>query len=376
MRRRRRRSWQLGLRRVAIVIVFLAAAAGGGVGVWWLLEHARTEDSGSESAHASALNYRFVFPRSWKSDAKVRHALGANLALARAEPTAWLAIFAHDYKTRSPRDAELHDRVINWLEKYFSGVEFESRPDATLDGQPARHLEFQGEVDNVLMNGECLMLARRGYAYWVVTWAPAERRDAAVDEWATARRGFSFLDHRDGWVEKKPRRLLIQGNKAAYRITYTEGVWEKQPVDGLDPAADALLRGFDPKEEDKLAQGAGIVTILLLPRGEGDLKAAAAAAREHLLQKQKEVYPETAIETVKHKSDVGEGPADIGAARGNLARLRVKNSASREMYVELATVLLRDGVLVIQCECHWPRREFWRQEFAVLLGTLRIDERR
>jgi hypothetical protein len=88
------------------------------------------------------------------------------------------------------------------------------------------------------------------------------------------------------------------------------------------------------------------------------------------------LYPETVIESVTHKGSAREGPADVGAARGYLAPLRVKNSPSRELYVELATVLLGDGVLVIQCECLWPRREFWRQEFAALLGTLRIDEQK
>src|SRR5262249_32721450 len=156
------------------------------------------------------------------------------------------------------------------------------KSDATLDGQPARRFEFQGEVDNVLMNGECLMVSRRGYGYWVVTWGPAEKRNAVVEEWAKARRGFAFPDNREGWAEKKPRQLPVQGVRAAYRLTYTEGVWEMLPVDGLDPAAEALLRGFDPRDQNKLAERAGIATILVLPRGEGDIKAAAAAARAHL----------------------------------------------------------------------------------------------
>src|SRR5262245_44060921 len=150
--RRRKRARQLVVRRVAVVIVLVAAAAGGGFGVWWLLEHARTEEAESNDMHASALNYRFVFPRNWKPDAKVKRALGANVGRARTERSSSMAVFAHDYKTRPPGDAELHDRAIGWLEKYFRGIEFEGKSDATLDGQPARRFEFQGEVDNVLMN--------------------------------------------------------------------------------------------------------------------------------------------------------------------------------------------------------------------------------
>lgn len=367
-KRGRRLTWS----RVGVIMVLGAAVAGGAAGVLWLLQHARTDEKGSEDSHASMLNYRFVYPRGWKLDGKIRKALGANLAMARAEPSAGLALFAHDYKTRSPRDAELHDQAVTWLDKYFRGLEFEAKPNAKLDGLPARRFEFQGEVDHVLVTGECLMLARRGYGYWLVTWASAERRDVAAEEWPAVRNGFHFLDNREGWAEKKPRQVQIQGAKAAYRLAYTEGVWERQPLDGFDPSADMLLRGFDPRDDDKLADRAGIVTVLNLPRGEGDLKAGAAAAREHLLGKQREVYPETSIELVADKNGPAEGPADIGAARGHLARLRVKNSASREMYVELATILLADGVLVIQGECLWPRREFWRQEFAPLRETLRL----
>jgi hypothetical protein len=368
--RGRPRRWS----RVAGVVVVLAAIGGGAAGVWWLLQQAGTDEEASDGSHASTHNYRFDYPRGWKVDRKAKQALGANLAMARTQPNAGLAIFAHDYKTRSPRDAELHDQAVTWLEKYFRGFEFQVKPDAMLDGLPARRFDFQGELDNVLVNGECLMLARRGYGYWLVTWAPAERRDAAAEDWVAARDGFHFFDNRDGWAEKKPRQVQVKGEKVAYRLAYTEGVWRKQPLDGFDPDVDLMLRGLDPKDDDKFADRAAIVTVLKLPRGEGNPQAAAAAAREHLLQKQKELYPETTVEAVPDKSGPGDGPTDFGGTRGHLARLRVKNSASREVYIELATALAPDGVLVIQCECLWPRREFWQREFAPLLGTLRLGK--
>jgi hypothetical protein len=375
---RRARGPSLGVGRIAIIVVILLAVAAGAYGVVWMLRHAGPvgDDEDAALSVKSDFNFQFDYPsKEWKQDRKVKLAFGANLAVKRSEPSAWVAIFAHDYKTRTPRASEMHYQLVWWLEKYFRGVEWEAKPVAMLDGLPARRVEFQGEADNVLMNGECLMLSRRGYGYWVMMWAPFDRRDMTAEEWPAVRGGFHFLGAREGWHEKKPEQIAVKGEKAPYRLTYTKGVWEKQSLDGLDPNADLLLRGWDAKEENRLATTAGTVTVLKLPRGEGDLKAAAASVRTYFLAKQKEAgYPDTRIEVVTEKSGSTEGPAEFGAARGHLARLRVKNSESRELYVELATLWLPDGVLVLQCECLWPRRDFWRQEFAQLRDTLRLGK--
>src|SRR5206468_12543779 len=117
--RGRQRRWS----RIAGLVVVLAAVGGGATGIWWLLQHARMDEEVSDGSHASTHNYRFDYPRGWKVDRNAKQALGANLALLRAQPSAGLAVFAHDYKTRSPRDAELHDQAVTWLEKYFRGFE-------------------------------------------------------------------------------------------------------------------------------------------------------------------------------------------------------------------------------------------------------------
>jgi hypothetical protein len=356
-------------------MVLLLAVGGAAAGVWWLLQQQTPdEEQPIDTAHASILNYRFVFPRGWRVDNKIKQGLGANLAISRTEPSVGLAIFARDYKTRSPRNAELHDQAVAWMEKYFRGFEYAAKADSKLDNQTARMLEFQGELDHVLVNGECVMTSRRGYAYWVIVWGAAERREAAAMEWQIARDCFQFLGNREGWAEKKPRQVLLQGEKAACRLSYAEGVWEMQSDDGLDTAVDILLRGYDPRDTERLAEKAGIVMVVKLPQSEGDLKAAAANTREYLLKKQKELYPETILEAVADKSDAADGSINLGGFRGHFARFRMKNSPQRELYVELVTVPLSDGILVMQCECLWARREFFKQEFAPLRESLRIGK--
>jgi hypothetical protein len=365
------------VQNVAIYGVVLVAVAAAAFGAVWVLKHTGSDEDATGKI-TSAFNFEYVYPsQEWKQDKKVRTALGANFVLARTEPNAWLAVFAHDYRTRSPRYSELQEQLMKWLDRYLRGLEYMPLPEDKLDGEPARRTEFQGEADNVLMAGECLMLSRRGYGYWFVTWAPAERRDMAAEEWPRVRGGLHFLNGREGWQERRPDQVVVEGQKAPYHVAYPKGVWEKLGLDGADPHADLLLRGFDPAQnkESKVASAAGTFTVLKLPPAEGDLKAAAKAAREYYLARQKEGgYPETRLEVVSDKSGPADGPADIGTARGHLARLRVTNAENRVLYVELATVALQDGVLLFQAECQWPRREFWRTEFAALRATLRVSD--
>jgi hypothetical protein len=95
-----------------------------------------------------------------------------------------------------------------------------------------------------------------------------------------------------------------------------------------------------------------------------------------MLRKQKDLYPETTVEVLADKKDPANGSLNIGGDRVHLARLRVKNSPQRELYVELVTAPISDGILVMQCECLWSRREFFKQEFAPLRETLRIGKSR
>jgi hypothetical protein len=365
------------LQNAAAYVVLLLAVGIAAFGAVWLLKHAGSDED-STGKITSAFNFEYLYPsKEWQQDKKVRASLGANFVLGRAAPNAWVAVFAHDYKTRSPRHSELQDQLIKWLDRYFQGLEYMPQPDDSLDGEPARRIEFQGEADNVLMAGECLMLSRRGYGYWLMTWTPAERRDMAAEEWPSVLAGFHFLSGRDGWQERKPEQVVATGEKAPYRLAYTKGVWEKQSLDGHDPHADLLLRGFDPKEskESRVASTAGTFTVLKLPRVEGDLKNASKTARDYYLARQKEGgYPDTRLEVVSDKSGPADGPIDIGLAPGHLTRLRVVNTQSRVVYAELATVALPDAMLVLQAESLWPRRDFWRPEFAQLRATFRLSE--
>jgi hypothetical protein len=193
-----------GIRLGRLILLFMLVAviiAGGSFGARWLLENAATEDDGvtREGAHEAVKNnFRFAFPSGWKPDGKLRRALEANFALRGTEPNSGVAIFVRQYKSKLPGETELRRQAVTWLEKYFHGLEWEPGPVDSLDGEFAKVIAFQGEADQVLMNGECVMATHQGRGYWFVTWAPAEQRDKAVQKWPALRGGFQFLDKHPG----------------------------------------------------------------------------------------------------------------------------------------------------------------------------------
>ena len=91
---------------------------------------------------------------------------------------------------------------------------WEKKEDGKLAGERARRLVFQGSVDNVDVAGECYLTSYRGFAYWVLSWMPysgQDETDKVATEWAELRKGFSFLDSREGWAERVPKQVQVRG---------------------------------------------------------------------------------------------------------------------------------------------------------------------
>jgi hypothetical protein len=324
-------------------------------------------------AHDSrAYNYRFAFPESgWVNDREAQFGLKASFALRRSAPASGLALLVKDYRDRTPRDGDLMDEALRRLREYFKGLEWERRSNGQLAGKRALVIEFQGEVEQVLMNGECCMATHNGYAYWFLTWAPLPDRDRAAEEWDGMRRRLSLLGGREGWTEQPPRTAAATGTRAAYGLRYAEEIWQKERLDGYDPAADLVLLGHEPGE-GRLAGKAATVQVLVLPK-QPDLKTAQEAARNRLLEQQRqEGYAETTIELLAEKSGLPGRLGDIGATRGYIVRMHVRNTESRERYLVLAVVREPEQVLVIQCQCAWSRRDYWDPEFRALLESFRL----
>jgi len=383
----------------AAVGAFIIASVVGGL--LWLRSApppAPTGDAGftAEDAkmYSEAGNFRLTPPpAAWKIDHGLQNALRVNLAMHRDRPNNTLAVFFRDSekpdsKGRLPSDAELIDEAVGKLRVALTALEYEPKPRdpaVTLGGQPALRMEFQGEDrEHVLVNGEVLMLAYRGWGYWFFTWGPLDEHDQIVPEWKLLREGFALESQREGWKERPKPTTAAVGKALPYRLEFADDVWTKvkdaEKAD-YDARADLVLIGHDPKDKDIQSAGQrATVQALALDKAD-DLKAADKAARDYLLEKMKEKqkegmeynYPNTTIEVTSDKSlgHNADNDCDVGGFRGHVAKLEVKNTPDRKLYVVLAVVRMDDGVLAVVCECAWDRRDFWEQEFTPLLDKLK-----
>jgi hypothetical protein len=325
--------------------------------------------------HASSkFHYRFAFPQDWRMDDDVRRALKSNLfALRRTNPDGWFVLTAKDYGENPIGDREVVDEAVHRLEDAVDNLEWAKKEDTRLAGRPALRLIFQGEMHAVVVSGECLVLANQGIVYWVMSWAPAKSAVSLVTEMESLRKGFSLVNRVDR-PELAARPALVKefrGERAVYTLRDPHGLWQRwaQPRE-LDPDADLLLHGREqaaPRDVDRMAS---VLVCVLAPQD--DLAAAAHAAQAHLEKRQKVDYPATVVTVVP--AEGGEMVLDqVGAARGRLVRLRVKNGENRQRFLLLAVVPEPKSLLAVECECDWRRRSLWEPDFKQLLSSLTID---
>jgi hypothetical protein len=317
-------------------------------------------------------NFRYRAPQSpWTPDQEVKLGMKVEFAYRRASPNRWLAMIAKDYKDRSPRDSDLHDEIIPRLRAYFKDLEYGTPREATFAGKPAKVLEFQGQVNSVEMNGECIMLSHQGIGYWLLTWAPLTDKDAAAEEWPPLRDRFSLMNERDSWSKDQRKLAVVQGEKAPFTLQFAEAVWEKQDLGSADQLAEVCLLGSDPNEV-KDASKTATAQVLILPR-QDSLKAAADDVKAYVLKMQREGgYPNTEQTVMTDKDGDLDRKTDVGNREGQVVQLQVKNGETRQRYVLAAVLVLPDNVLAVVCECDWRRRDYWQQEFLALLAKLHV----
>lgn len=386
--RTRRAAGKRGLRRLfgwlaglAAIVLVLAVAAWGGL---WLRHFlARNNSTGEDSIRAAnAFNARFVLPgKPWMRDKDLQMRFHVHIGMRSSEHDNGMALLFKDYRDRLPRDAEMVDEAVGKLRSFFQGLEWELQPkdeQARLAERPAQVLRFQGDdSERVTMNGECYMLAFRGYGYWFFTWAPLGElesdREAIQAEWVRLRQNFSLLDGRKSWKEKPPETEILDGKKAKYRLAYGKGLWTREAADDEDAHLDFLLRGHEPDPERRpLAGKDATVQVLVLPP-KADLQSATAAALAYVKQREMKLYERTTWEPIKDKNVAVDRDAKIGAESGHVSKLHVKCTEDLERYLSIAVVNRPDGVVVLIGDCLWERRDFWDQEFTKLFMSFRVE---
>jgi hypothetical protein len=391
-RRRSASRWRLPL-----VIGLSLLGAGGVVAVVILivsnLRSGKSESTGPSSDYKKE-NFSFQAPASpWKLDPDLRAQMGCNLAYSRNNPVNKMAIAYIDYGERVPPKGKgvLLDQALDRLRGYFGEeAAWQPKPPATLEkfepheklaGQPALVLEFEGTQDSVLYKGECAIMAYRGWVYLFFTFAPqdAVEKGPAREQWVALHKGFGLLNGREGWKELPRPSESYDGD--GYALSFVKEVWTSIAKEADDKKAVLLLEGHDPKEKPggdaSRAGKAAHLRVVVLDK-QSDLKAAAEAARKHLIARQVDagvaLKPEDVqlLPAAAGKGDKANKPADVGAFKGHLSKNRMNiTGGTLDRFLVIAAVPLGDKVVAVYGDCDWKRRDYWEQEFNALLATFR-----
>jgi hypothetical protein len=385
-RHRPRGGWLKVIIGLFVFVTFAGIVAGG----VYLLVHSLPDDGEEPAAAQEAKgNFSFSIPAGWRKDRELRLGMRVPLALTQRKPRSHAALVYRDYKTREPSDAELLDAALARLRGYFAAVEYEDPfagkekgRTATLGGQGAIVLDFQATgKDEVVMRGQVHILSHRGYAYWFFTWGPEDQLEQITDGWDTLRSRFRLFNQREGWKPRPPDSDRFVVDDLGVQLSYVKGLWSKEdnPKD-YDEKAVLALRGFEPTEDSETgkkrvvahAGRAATVQVLVLEAGK-DVRSAYEAALAHVRKKQMDTYPTLKIDAVKdRKTGKPVTGVEVGALRGQWARLQLKLDAETERFGLLAVVNLPPkGQLAIFGECRWDRRDFWDHEFRAVIETVR-----
>jgi hypothetical protein len=383
--RRRRRSIA-GL--IGAVLTTCAIAAAAVLGVWWYsasspkIEADHSDRSGNNS-------YVLLAPgQGWKKDPELQLRMQVSRAARRSQPAAAMAFFAHDYKTRLPGEGELIDAALEKLRGQFKRLEWERKSgEHRLGGQVALALDFDAtDATEVDVRGTVYLVAYRGFGYWLFLWAPASENDAAAADLERIRASLGLNSaFREGWQERTPESETVAIREGRVSLAYAKSVWEPDDKTGYDPKAVCVLKGTFPvdgsgKQRDRHAGKVATVQVLVLDAAEK--QSAAAAARDYVLAAAKDPdrgnYPQTTLAPIKDKSgEEQDHDADLGQVHGRLSKLKMTNTEDRERFLVLGVAsVAADRNVVVWCECDWSVRDYWDDEFGVLLRSLKPTKAR
>jgi hypothetical protein len=153
-----------------------------------------------------------------------------------------------------------------------------------------------------------------------------------------------------------------------------KGLWDEwgQP-EQVDAKADLVILAKDrmkDKQVDKMAQ----ITVMIL-EAQKDLAEAVKAARAHVEEQHKQIYPATTMAVLRDAEGAQDQDMPVGNTAGHVVKLHVKNGQVRERFLVLAAVRQPEQVIAIQCECDWKRRNSWEADFKQVLRTFNVKEK-
>ncbi|MFL5339940.1 MAG: hypothetical protein ACJ8F7_07305 [Gemmataceae bacterium] len=331
---------------------------------------------GNEPMNNTDLNVSFEAPGSaWERNNNLRDKMPvALLAFQRGDNT-WFALDARDFKDHDPSPQELDDEARTRLKGYFQNIETEPgrgtlTPGDAVAGQPTNVIIFQGEIDGEHVAGEVHSFHFQGIGYWTYAWKKGTVDARHDDDFPKMRKRVGLLGDRTRWNELQQHRKEFTGNKVpGYSLTDTTGRWkvEENPEEH-DPAADLVLFAPDPKAP-RYARSQGVFLIVMSIPKKDD---AVAAAREHILAKQKRDSYDMA--KIADANEDGTGSKDsLGGTKGRLLRWRIDLTSDLAHFALVGVVSREKDILILYGECDWSKRNTWEGQLQAIMETVKVE---
>lgn len=340
------------------------------------------------------VDYNFALsppPSGWELDEETKRIMDLNVvAYHRSGPEGWVAFAARDYKDRSPRPAELRDRMMEILYKGFDNL-----PESGIDAKPNKvngYNGLQGEFRGTSKTtgeevvGEVSIIENKGIAYWIFGWSTARDASSAAKEISDIRSGLKLLDHRDKWAPKRSAERIFRNKNQNYGITDWEGIWDYPksprgvPIDPLadpdyskqeDGKCELLLFGV-LKTSSNRGQKQQATSAVMLVEGSGEPKDVAA---DYIKARYKKLFQDAEVNLIERNSEPEGDPAPDPADSGTKvyrAQLSVTSGGGKIQKLIAYSAIPVDGkVAFVEVSCPWKDREAWEFRMIQIASTLK-----
>lgn len=365
---------------ITLAVIVAVLLAGAGLAIYFQATSDPGPVHGRGGTEMPDFNFSFDPPGSaWSADDEMKVKLGAPVKLVyhRLDPDAYIAVGARDYDTRQPRAGELQDGLMGPLRKLFENVRVEADvPKAKWLGQDARAFQFRAQSREGNVGGVCHAVSYKGIAYWAICWCGENDVEAVLPQFEAAREKFHLMDRREKWQPREGTTRDFRGEKADYRLTDAEGVWQAADTraEDEDPQADLYLKAKLKRRGQDFANEAELL-VFVVDGGGGDplqdaRKYVEARRTAEIRRANAEFTP-----TFKELTGDPDGPPspNAGEPHSPVVRLQstVPGASNQSRLIVVSGTRVGGKLVVVQAWCEWAERPAFETVFMQMAGSLR-----
>jgi hypothetical protein len=340
---------------------------------------------------------------SWKYEDEWRSKLAANLCYKKEDAEAYIAIYAEDYKDRTPRPGEVRKLMEQRLLRVFDKetLEMQDREgDFKWGGKPATAVIFQGTPPDseTIYKGECYLMIHQGIGYVYFGFASLDEHGPLEASLADLRKSFVPGTLRNNWQEKISNVTTFALKDGAFQVQDRDGVWINREVDeeGRPLSKKGAQYAIDAKQLDPMAVMALIAEmdrrktfenrmsftptcealVLQLEKGDGE---ALEQAKSYLLDHYQKEADKSKVEGVPAAKfslqEVKKSPSETpipksGAPTDRAICLDSQNPSHQRLLVYSAQEI--DGKLfVVFCHCSMTNAPYMEPYMLRLASSLK-----